>query len=103
MPKKKMVKQKEEELKEKKRLRDRAREKAAMLKSETFKAMSTAIVAAFGFLMALAWRDVITEYVNSISYASPVQGHLVSALIITFISVIGIMIVTSLLMKREWK
>ncbi|MCK5149529.1 hypothetical protein KAJ87_01235 [Candidatus Pacearchaeota archaeon] len=70
---------------------------AKKLKREIKKSISTAIVAAFGFLIALSWRDVIKEYVNKISSLSPIQGNLISAVIITIISVIGILIITKFL------
>ena len=65
------------------------REKTKKFNLEIKKSMNTAIVAAFGFLMALAWRDVITEYINELTSISPVQGKLISAIIITLIGVIG--------------
>ncbi len=87
--------------KPKKTKREIAREKIKRFNSELKKALSTAVIAAFGFLMALVWRDVITEWVNEISSKSPVQGKLVSALLVTIISVIGIMIVAKFLSERE--
>lgn len=89
-------------MKNKKQLtkKEKIKESARKLKLETKKfncelkkAMNTAIVAAFGFLMALVWKDVITEYVNDITALSPVQGKLISAIIITLICVIGILVV----------
>ena len=65
------------------------REKTKKFNLEIKKSMNTAIVAAFGFLMALAWRDVIIEYINELTSISPVQGKLISAIIITLIGVIG--------------
>ena len=62
--------------------------------------INTAVVAAFGFLIALVWKDVITEYVNTIVAYSPVQGKIISALTITVVGVIGILITTSLLVKK---
>ena len=73
---------------------------AKKFNNELKKAIGTALMAAFGFLIALAWRDAITEYVSKITAASPIQGTLVSAIIITIISVIGILIITSFL-KQE--
>lgn len=52
---------------------------------------AAAIIAAFGFLIALAWKDVITQ---AVSYLTPKQNLLLSALVISLISVIGISIVT---------
>ncbi|MGD9276913.1 MAG: DUF5654 family protein [Candidatus Pacearchaeota archaeon] len=81
--------------KEKARLaRQRAKNSANKFKSEIKKAVVTAIVAAFGFLIALSWKEVITEWVDVIIKSSPVQGKLISAIIVTVISVLGIIIVT---------
>jgi uncharacterized BrkB/YihY/UPF0761 family membrane protein len=72
--------------------REKIKESGLELKNELKKSTNTAIVAAFSFLIALAWKDVITEYVNKITSVSPVQGTLISALIITVICVLGILI-----------
>ncbi len=69
--------------------------------TELRKSLNTAIVAAFGFLIALAWKDVITEFVEGITRLSPVQGKFISALIITFVSVTGILIATKLISVKE--
>jgi len=70
-------------------------------KSELKKALYTTFLAAFGFLIALVWRDLIQSWVNKISATSPITGQLVSALIITVICVIGILIVTKYLKETE--
>ena len=77
------------------------RDSAKKFKNEFNKSLNTAIVAAFGFLIALAWRDVITEYVNSLTSVSPIHGNIISALIITVIGVVGIMIVTKTFTQNE--
>jgi len=89
------------EKEEKKSRKQKAKESAKKLRIEVRKAVSTAILAAFGFLIALVWRDVIQGWVNTISADSPVQGQLVSALIVTFICVIGILIITKFLVSKE--
>jgi hypothetical protein len=76
-------------------------EKVDNFKKEFNNSINTAIVAAFGFLIALAWRDVITGFVDSISQTSPVQGKLISALIITLVGVLGIMLTSKLFAKKE--
>jgi hypothetical protein len=81
--------------------KERARRHAREFKEEFNKAITTAFIAAFGFLIALIWRDLITEYVNKISESSPVQGKLFSALIVTLICVIGIMILTKLFSEKK--
>jgi hypothetical protein len=68
---------------------------------ELKKEMNTAILAAFGFLIALVWKDAITEFVDKISSKSPFQGKLFSALIVTFICVIGIMIISRFLSVKD--
>ena len=78
----------------------RTKESAKKFKRELKKSINTAIVAAFSFLIALAWRDVITGYVNKISELSPVKGQLISAIIITIICVIGILIITKIFAKE---
>jgi len=58
-------------------------------------------VAAFSFLIALVWKDLITLYVNKVSESSPVQGQLFSTILITIICVIGIFITTKILSIKE--
>ena len=70
-------------------------------KKEFNNSLNTAIVAAFGFLIALTWRDVITEFVDKISAAAPVKGKLISALIVTLIGVLGILIISKVVAKKE--
>ena len=82
------------EISRRERLRIAAKPSAKKFNNETQKALNTALIAAFGFLIALTWRDVITEYVNKLTAISPVQGKLISATIITLVGVLGILIVT---------
>ncbi len=82
-------------------LREKAKKSANNFKKELKTAVSTAIVAAFGFLIALQWKDLITEFVNQISSKSPVQGTLVTTLIVTIVSVLGIILTTKLLSNKE--
>lgn len=70
-------------------------------RSELKKALYTAFLAAFGFLIALVWRDLIQSWVNKLSATSPITGQLVSAVIITIICVLGILIVTKYLKQEE--
>jgi len=94
--------QKKEEIKKTRAqiAREKAKASAAKLKKETQKAIVTAITAAFGFVIALVWKDVIVEYVNLITSSSPIQGPLISALIVTIIGVIGIIIVSKLAVEK---
>ena len=52
---------------------------------------STAIITAFGLVTALAWKDVVTDFVSKIT---PAQNLLLTAVIITIISIICIAIVS---------
>ena len=70
-------------------------------KMEFNNSVNTAIVAAFGFLIALSWRDFIIEWVNLISAYSPLQGQLISTVIITVISVVGIIITTKVFSPKK--
>ena len=73
----------------------KARETSKRFKSELRKSIITALVAAFGFLIALSWRDVIVSWMAKISEASPVKNNMLVALIITIVSVIGILIISA--------
>lgn len=66
-------------------------------KREFKKEMNTAVMAAFGFLIALVWKDVITNFVENLSERSPFKGALVSALMVTVICVLGIMLFSRVL------
>ena len=89
-------------IKEKTKIRaQKAKEKVKKFNREVKKALYTAFLAAFGFLIALVWRDVIQSWVEKISATSPLQGQLVSALIVTIICVLGILIVTRFLQVKE--
>ena len=79
----------------------KAKEKTKKFNLEFKKTLNTAIVAAFGFIIGLVWKDVIMGYVEELTAVSPVQGKLISALIITFIGVLGIIIVTKFLRVEE--
>jgi len=81
--------------------RDKAKISAIRFKKEINKALLTALVAAFGFLMALSWREVIKEYVTQITNFSPIQGRLIEAILITIIAVVGIFIVTHALSEKK--
>jgi len=77
-------------------LREKAKASKEKFNKEFRNSLVTAITAAFGFLIALVWRDVITEYVNLVTAISPVQSQLISALIVTLIGVLGILAISKL-------
>jgi hypothetical protein len=82
--------------------------KASEIKKETTKHITTAILAAFAFVIALVWRDAIRKFVDAIVTKLKIPGtayvhEIVVALIITIICVIGIMIVSEIGAKKEEK
>ena len=82
-------------------LKEKAKTSREKIKNELRASTSTAIVAAFGFLIAMSWKDVITEFVDKIAAISPMQGKLINAALVTLISVIGIVIATELLAPKK--
>ncbi len=78
------------------------------LKSEVKKNTLTAILAAFGFVIALVWRDAIKEIVNEIVKRSGIEGtgyiyQIITAVIITMICVVGIMFLSKLKGQEDVK
>jgi ABC-type uncharacterized transport system YnjBCD permease subunit len=69
--------------------------------TELRKQLNVALVSAFGFLIALSWKDMITEAVTQLSQKSPLQGQIINALITTSICVVGILVVTRLTRVKE--
>jgi hypothetical protein len=82
-------------------LKSKTTEKIKIFRKEFRKSLTTGIIAAFGFLIALVWKDVITEFVNNITNKSPLQGKLISAIIVTGICVLGILIISKMNPKEK--
>ena len=80
--------------------KNKAKNSTLRFKKDINKALLTALVAAFGFLIALSWKEVITEYVTQLTTFSPIQGRLVEAVLVTIIAVLGILIVTYFLSEK---
>ena len=59
-------------------VKEKIKKSALEFRREFKKSMLTAIIAAFGFLIALSWRDVISEWAKGLTQISPVQGKIVS-------------------------
>jgi hypothetical protein len=78
-------------------IRLKLKESGHKFKNEFKKSTSTAMITAFSLIIALAWNSVITEYVSKIGELSPLSGKLISALAVTIICVLGILIVTKIL------
>ncbi len=82
-----------------KQLGQGVKNQAAFVKAEYRRHTSTAIIAAFGFLIALVWRDLITimvDYFAKIDTLAkyPFLNELYTAVIVTIVCVIGIIIIT---------
>lgn len=76
------------------------------LKNETKKHVVTAIVAAFGFIIALVWRDAIKEFINILLANFSINGApslitLYTAITTTIIAVIGIVLITKWASRPE--
>jgi hypothetical protein len=79
---------------------------ASALSSKFREHIATALIAAFGFVIALAWRDVIIKGIESIKDApflvnNPGLIPLYTAIITTAIAAIGILFVTRWMKKPE--
>lgn len=75
-------------------------------RAEFRKQSAVAIIAAFGFLIALSWRDFISAVVNNIvAFVNNVQSvyllKFLAALIVTVVSIIGIMLASKLNVRAE--
>jgi len=69
------------------------------LKNETKKHVVTAIVAAFGFIIALVWRDAIKEFIETLVINFSISGPsslitFYTAIMTTLIAAIGIVLIT---------
>lgn len=92
-----------QELSRLQKIQKKATTSAKVFKSEFNKTLSTALIAAFGIIIALAWKDVVTEWINRITNLSHIQSRVIEAIIITIISVIAILIITNYLSPAENK
>ena len=86
----------------------RARAKTLKIKKEFQKHTTTAIIAAFGFLIALSWRDFVSDAVNKIIQYLGVEEKsyllkLLSAVIVTILAIVGILLVSKFKINEETK
>jgi len=72
---------------------DKIKSHASTLRQEFKKQTSTAIMAAFGLIIALSWKDVITDFVDKIGFVKS-YGLLATAVILTIISIVGILLIS---------
>jgi len=84
----------------KREILEKTKRHATRLKEELRKSIVTAIVAAFGLVIALVWKDVITGFIDQIVSLSPLHGALIKALIVTFVCVIGMILITWILSPK---
>lgn len=81
---------------------------AKELKSEVRKNTLTAILAAFGFIIALVWRDAIQAGIDNAIAALGIEGtgyifQLATTFLITIVCVAGIMITSKFKGKEDAK
>ena len=86
-----------------KKLKTKTKQSAAKLKKELKKSILVAITAALGFLIALSWKELISELVRNISKTNPLQGKFVETITITLLSVLGILLITKLFAEKSEK
>ena len=75
-------------------------------KQEFKKQLTIALLAAFAFLIALTWRDFISEVINKLIPVLGIQNQayifkFIAAALVTIIAVIGIIIVSKYLSEKE--
>lgn len=81
-------------------------EEAKRFRKEVQKNTATAILAAFGFVIALVWRDAIQESIDKLLKVLNLTGtgfiyKILTAIIVTIICVIGIMEISKWSEKKE--
>jgi hypothetical protein len=71
------------------------------IKSKIKEHFGATLITAFGIVAALAWKDVLSEYLTGIVTLSPVQSKLVTALIVTFISLVAIITIAHITNSKK--
>jgi len=97
MAKKLSLKEREEVMK--KAMHDKVISNVSTLKNEYKKQVSIALLTAFGLVIALVWKDVITALMPSITKPGflskyPILSQIYVAAIITIIGVLGILLIS---------
>lgn len=80
-------------------------EKLSKLHKEFKHQTATAIIAALGLLIALVWKDLITKIMEHITTPSlliryPYLAELYTVLIVTGVSVLGILLISNWIKKE---
>lgn len=81
-----------------KQLFEQAKKKSALFKQEFKTQTAAAIIAAFGFLIALVWKDIIVQAVDKVTKVVPsvkyaIVATILSAVIVTLVCVLGIVLI----------
>jgi len=63
--------------------------------------IATGMTTALGLIIALSWKDVLTEYFDKLASVSPVQGTFITAIIITLLSAIALLIISTLVADKK--
>jgi len=87
---------------------EKLRKAADKFHKEIRKNIVTAVTAALGFMIALVWRDAMQESINKILAYIGLTGEaylfrIFSAILVTFIAVLGVMFVSRWAEKKEEK
>jgi hypothetical protein len=85
---------------------ERAIKNASALKNEYKNQVSIAIITAFGLVIALVWKDVITALMPSITTPGflaefPLLSALYAAFVVTALAVIGILLISNWAKSEE--
>jgi hypothetical protein len=92
----------------KKVVHETARSKAEALRREYKKQVSTAIITAFGLVIALVWKDVVTAILPTVTTPTflekfPLLASLYTAMAVTAIIVVGIILISNWAKSPEEK
>lgn len=85
----------------KKQLKVRLAETTSSIRSEFRKQLSTALMAAFGLVIALSWQSVIRKFIDTLPTKPetlakhPYIADLYTALTVTFLCALGILIIST--------
>ena len=77
----------------------KAKESAKRFRQELKKTIGASLIAAFGLVTGLAWKEVVEIYLDTVLSAQ--QSKLISALVITIISVAAIMLISKITSNPE--
>ncbi len=98
MEKKEIIKREKERVK---KLKEKTKSGVKAFRKEFKKETNTALMAAFGFLIALVWRDVVKEAIDRFSGDGTLLSSVIGAVIVTGLCVLGIMITSRMLKEKE--